>query len=565
MACRLTLENHFRGYPTIVDDFSDVPMQLRSGRGLVYISLYNGVTLRGCRSSQSGSVLQAAIEATEKTIVDRRHGSRLKRSELDEVWIDINILLPGTDVSERNLRSLEQKIELGVHAVGIRKEGEKGRSSGANFKAAVPINKGYTLEILLRRLGRKAGLGREAWRDQTVRIIRYESLHFREQFTHRFRESGSQELYRGTPVVRQRDVTRQNLERAVHLAGNFLANHVTQRGRLTYEYDPQQSERRFSNRAVAVLRRLAATWILAEIGKFLGSPRMQRAARRSLAYLAERFFQTDSASGTGFLVVQDKAGIGTAGFMLSALSAVDDESFLPGVREQLARYILHLENREGGFFYPMSLPDRNFKFDSKQLYYPGEAMTGLMSLYSITEDKLLLEPLFRVLPYYRNLFRQHDGRINMAAWMAKPYAALYKATGDKEVGQFVLEVCDVVVERQLGLEQSCFDRIGGFSNRSNYCAAGVYLEAVAEGFPVAQSLNDQRRMHDYEVTLLLGMRFLLQGQYGSADVLQRPDARFLAGGFRTSPFQPVVRVDNVQHAACAILRTLQCLDLRYVL
>ncbi|MGM0554730.1 MAG: AMMECR1 domain-containing protein [Pseudomonadota bacterium] len=564
-ACRLTLENHFSGRRTRVEDFEDVPASLRSGGARVFVSLYNGQTLRGCCASQSESLLQSAIDATRRTIRDQRHGERLQRSELHSTWIDLNILLAPERVMHTDSKALGEGIELGVHAIGLERDRPDGRPARAFFKANVPVNHGYTLKATLGRLSRKAGIGRAGWQDPEVRVSRYDTLHFREIFTHRFEPPRVQEMFRGSPVVRQSDVTRQALERSLRLAGTYLANHVTRNGRLTYEYDPQVPERRFSNSTVAVLRRLAATWVLADTARYLREPRQERAARRSLEHLAERFYQRDPDSGFGYLMTERKAGIGAAGFMLATLSTIDDEEFLPGARDELARYILAMEDREGGYFYPMSHPDKHSGFEGKQLYYPGEAMTGLMALHTRTGDDSLLEPVRRVLPYYRGLFRRHEKRINMAAWMAKPYAALFRATGEPAAGDFVLEVCDEVVGRQFQPSQPWFDRVGGFSKRSNYCAAGVFLEAVAEGYSVARQLEDQDRMQQYQAALLLGMRFLLQGQYGSSDVLQRADARHLAGGFRTTPLDPVVRVDNVQHAACAIRRTLECLEPRYSL
>ncbi|WP_018174386.1 AMMECR1 domain-containing protein [Thioalkalivibrio sp. ALJ9] len=562
-ACRLALENHFSGRRTHASDFEDVPASLKAGGARVFVSLYNGQTLRGCCASQSESVLQSALDATRRTIRDERHGERLKRSELGAVWVDLNILLAPERVLHTDAKALGEGIELGVHAIGMEKDQPQGRPARAFFKANVPVNHGYTLKATLGRLARKAGIGRAGWQDPEVRISRYDTLHFREVFSHRFEPPRMQEMFRAAPVVRQSDVTRQNLERSLRLAGDYLANHVTRNGRMTYEYDPQVPERRFSNSTVAVLRRLAATWVLADTARYLREPRQERAARRSLEHLAGRFYQRDADAGIGYLITERKAGIGAAGFMLATLSAINDEGFLPGVREELARYILSMEDREGGFFYPMSHPDKHSGFEGKQLYYPGEAMTGLMALHARTGDDSLLEPVQRVLPYYRDLFRRHEKRINMAAWMSKPYAALFEATGDRAAGEFVLEVCDEVTARQLQPSQPWFDRVGGFSARSNYCAAAVFLEAVAEGCGVARKLADRERMQRYQTSLLLGMRFLMQGQYGSSDLLKLPDARFLAGGVRTTPLHPVVRVDNVQHAACAIRRTLDCLDLRY--
>lgn len=555
-ACRIAMEGYFSKQRVEASQFTDVPENVARQDPKVYVSLFCDGRVRGCQPGQKGDMLASVLSATTSAIRKERLGERLKRSELERTYIDITVLLEPEPIEHLN-GQLSSEIELGVHSLSI--HGEQGR---AFFKSSVPITKSYSLGKTLSRLSRKAGLDPAAYKTGDVTINRYPTIQFAEELVDRFDEPRVRDLYRGSPLVRVGDVDRGSLEQALRLAAEYFKRHTNGKGRLTYEYSPATGEPSYSNSRVGVLRRAASTWIMADLAKYLNDARLLAAARRSIDLLLERHYQADRDRGFGYLLVKDTANVGSAGFVMTALTAIDDSELRPGVVEELVEFILAMESDQG-FLSPMYLPDRSDARDSKHHYYPGEAMTGLMRLYERTGDSRCPDLVARVFPFYRAFFRATDQWINMAAWVSKPYAALFRATGEREYADFVLEVNDRVAGRQYGLDEIYVDRIGSFTRNGNTGATAVFLESVADGLGVARALSDAQRIERYSATLLLGMRYLLQAQYTPSRLLQHPHGRDSAGGFKNGLFDPSIRIDGVQHCSCAILETLKQLDLSY--
>lgn len=557
-ACRIALEGYFAGKKVDASQFADVPESVRGQDPKLFVTLYRDEQPRGCRSSQDGDMLSSVLSATVKAIREDRLGGKLQRSELADTHIDITVLLDAEPVDQTD-GSLGRQVELGVHSLSVQQDDKR-----AFFKSSVPINKNFTLTQTLSRLSRKAGLESRAYKSGDTEINRYPTVQFAEDFSDRFSDPGLVDFYRGVPLVRHADVDRGSLERSLRLASRYLANHATPKGRLTYEYLPTSGERIHSNKAVSVVRRTATTWLMADLALYLNDERLRRAAKRALGYILASHYQVDEETGFGYLLVKDNANVGSSGFALAALVALDDPEIHPTATQELAEFLLAMEDREGGFLSPTYLPERSHDpTDSKHHYYPGEAMTALMRLHEATGEDRYRDPVARVFPFYRSFFRASETPVNMAAWMSKPYAALFRAGEDREHADFVFEVNDLMVSKQYGLDELYIDRIGGFSKIGRSCSSGVFLESIAEGLSVAKLVDDEQRIERYTHSLLLGMRFMLQSQYSPRAVAHHPHEAQTLGGFRTDFFDPSVRIDNVQHCCYAILNALRELDLPY--
>lgn len=80
---------------------------------------------------------------------------------------------------------------------------------------------------------------------------------------------------------------------------------------------------------------------------------------------------------------------------------------------------------------------------------------------------------------------------------------------------------------------------------------------MAEGYKVAEALNDTKRMRDYRYSILMGSRFILQGQYTEDNMFTTKNRRLTRGGIRNTVYTSSIRIDNVQHSACALLKSLE--------
>ncbi len=557
--CRIAVESHLRGEKISEADIYNVPENIKNLDAEIFVTFFKDGKMCGCRAARAEglSFVERVLRSSQSALKDDRYKGVVKRRDIPNLTIDATVFAFPTVCNVNELAELEKEIELGVHSFQIVYESKK-----AFYKNSVPITSRLNLRRSIQRLCRKAGLENDVYKDPKAKIIRYETLQFSAPYT----VNGAKNIetkFRVNKVYHQSDVTRYNLESAVRAAGAFMKTHVKRDGRFTYEYDPTNHSRSFSNSNVAALRRMASTWILAEVGQYCKEKSYINAAKRSVQYLLRRFYVYDENHDIGYMKIKNSAGLGMAGFALLATLSIDDDEFFPDVIEELKRFIFFQEDKGKGYLYPMYLPDRMNGFEGKQLYYPGEAMTGLMKYYDKYKDPDCLAVVENCFQHYSNVFDETDKKINMAAWMSKPYSALFAATQNEKYAEFVFRVNDFVIGKQFRPGIPYVDKIGCFSKAANSCSTGVFLESIAEGYRVAEIMKDELRMQNYSRALLLGLRFVLQSQYQASDCKSYEYPELTIGGIKTSLFDPSIRIDNVQHVSCALLRSLQYLKLQY--
>lgn len=557
---RVVLENFFNGQKPTPEMFFHLPEVFKTTDCKVYVSFYKQGELRACYSGgeKGDTLLVKLIQGTLNAIADKRFGGVIQHSELNDLYIDLTMMLNPRRYKGKTVSQLKKYVELGYHSIQLSCDGKQ-----AFFKSSVPIKKNYDFTKTFRRLAKKAGLDENVYDGADHVVTVYDTLQFMENFESRYSNNAAISMIRGNKITYQSMINRFQLEQSLRMAGDYMVRHTTKLGRMTYNYKPYEDDRVFSKVPVGVLRCLASIWILAEIANYFSDEHYRSVAKRALSYMIEQFYCYESDSHFGYIKVKDNANIGAAGFLMLGLLAIGEDGFYADVKQSVTRFILAMVDSEGGFLYPVYLPDKATGFDTKQLYYPGEALTALMYLYQKELHYPYLQVVENVCPYYLDLFRKSDSRINMAAWMSKAYAKVFAATGKQYYADFVFEMNDVVLTYQKGLETPYVDRIGCFSHSGNSSATGVFVESLAEGLSVAKYIQDADRIQRYSEAMWLGMRYIQQMQYHPEECKPFPHADKILGGIRSSLFDSEIRMDNVQHCACAMLKTLQGLDCRY--
>ena len=87
---------------------------------------------------------------------------------------------------------------------------------------------------------------------------------------------------------------------------------------------------------------------------------------------------------------------------------------------------------------------------------------------------------------------------------------------------------------------------------------GCIWKGLAAAYDLALQVEDEERTQRYETAIWWGIRSLRQLQFrNAADLfyISRPEA--VHGGLRTTVYDNVIRVDNVQHGMMALITLLQ--------
>jgi len=111
----------------------------------LFITLMSNKKIRAC---QSGKTDRSSLERTKldveeavvKCISDKRFGGVLSEEEVSDTEIVFTVLFNREQIYG-DLDGLEEKIELGIHAIEIENGDKK-----AYFKESVPITKNYSLK-----------------------------------------------------------------------------------------------------------------------------------------------------------------------------------------------------------------------------------------------------------------------------------------------------------------------------------------------------------------------------------------------------------------------------------
>ncbi len=549
-ASRRVLESYFSENTNLLttSDFSNVPLNVLRQKARVFVTLITNGCIRGCQSSQASNLLQSVIKAAYKAIEDERFGGSLVKKEIKDVRVEITLLLNPIEVKSHKIKLIKENIEVGIDSFSLKRDSKR-----AFFKSSVPVSHNYSLEKALKKLGKKAKIGSQAYQDPEVKIYKYPTIQFAEHFDNKSLVN----MFRYNRLFYQSKVIKEAYIRALRECGNYMANHIDNVGLITYEYDVYKDRRNNPSSPAAVIRSLASIWVLALITEYFDDDKYRQSVRSSVEYYLNRYYVYDEKEDFGYIKTGESANIGTAAFMLLCLVAINDKNFHAEEKQKLINFIQTMEDKEKGFLYPVYLPDKYSQFERKEVYYSGEALAAVMVLYERTKNKEYLAIAERVFDYYRDLFQRASKRMSMAPWMSKVYSKVFFATGDKKYAEFVLEMNDEVVKYQNSLNSKYVDKIGSFFSKGSAYSTGVYVESLAEGYRVAKALGDKERSKIYKEAIFMGNRFIIQSQYRENNMFTAKNRILTLGGIRTSVYKSSIRIDTVQHGGNALLKTLE--------
>ena len=144
----------------------------------VFVTLNNPDGLRGCigfpmpEKKLSHGIIDAAISAATE---DPRFPS-VKTNELNDIVFEVTVLTPPIVVDVSDPMEYLEKIKVGRDGLIIRHS----FSSGL-LLPQVPVEYGWNVEEFLQHTCEKAGLSRDTWKNESVKIEKFEGIIFKEE------------------------------------------------------------------------------------------------------------------------------------------------------------------------------------------------------------------------------------------------------------------------------------------------------------------------------------------------------------------------------------------------
>jgi uncharacterized protein (TIGR00296 family) len=144
----------------------------------VFVTLNNADGLRGCigfpmpDKKLSHGIIDAAIAAATE---DPRF-SPVKANELNDIVFEVTVLTPPVEISVNDPMEYLEKIKIGRDGLII------GNSfSSGLLLPQVPVEYGWNVEEFLQHTCEKAGLEKDAWKNEKVKIEKFEGIVYKEE------------------------------------------------------------------------------------------------------------------------------------------------------------------------------------------------------------------------------------------------------------------------------------------------------------------------------------------------------------------------------------------------
>lgn len=358
----------------------------------------------------------------------------------------------------------------------------------------------------------------------------------------------------GNNYISINDVTSENIENTLNLAGNWLLNSQNEDGSMKYKYLPDEDRYPKQNN---MIRQFMATLALAELYENTQDNRYKEAYERNLHFNIFHYYYEEEEFG--YIFYNDNAKLGSAAIAL--MSVLPSEKPIYNEKKiMLKNFIIFLHNESGRFrtFYIPPEADRNHNF------YPGEAMLALMMAYEKEKEPDILDTVDKSFQYYSGYFRKASNPA-FVPWQTMAIYRLYQAQKKTEYADFIFEMNDWLIQIQ---ETSCANPnyLGRFYDPSHKeygpphsSSTAVYVEGLTYAYSLAKELDDTDKMIAYRNSILLGVRSLLQLQYteyNKGNVSEENRIK-VHGGIRKTVDNPELRIDNTQHTVMALLRVME--------
>ena len=352
------------------------------------------------------------------------------------------------------------------------------------------------------------------------------------------------------PVFAQ-EPGRAQLIAAARAGGDYLVRMQKPDGSFHYYYDAATDS--FEPRRYNIVRHAGAALALLDLYGATRDAHYLEASRRAITFLKTRFRSARSGRAVYVLDYDGKAKLGASGLALAALARqiqLDRRFADRRSATRLANLILAMQRKDGSFEMRYRLQSADEQgFDS--LYYPGEALLGLIRLFKLNGGQRLLKAARRGAGFLIESQRRMD-TLPPDAWLMQALGDLYNTGPQKQFANHAIALAEAMIAEQYG-DNDRADYNGGFGpGPPRATPAASRAEGLVSAYRLARSIGDARASK-IATALKACARFQLAQQFTLQNSGSLPNPARAAGGFREGLTSPRIRIDFVQHNISSLL------------
>ena len=479
-----------------------------------------------------------------------------RRTQASPTTLQVDLI---HDVDVINLRTERAKVSnlyRGLHGLELRYGDQRRRWAPSTLLA-----QNLAFGKLLDRFQDKHGLGRAALVGPGVEVRTFDA----DQLLIPLDDSPTWRMVRGNRVVPIEDVTRDNVIALVEAQIGWMHNNLHDDGRMTYKYWPSRGQEAKSNN---MIRQWMATVCLNRIARHRGDAQaLYDLSARNIRYNLDTFFSQEG--DYGLITFREKVKLGAVALAALSIFEHPERERFRAELNALRKTVDALWQSDGSFHSFFKKP-AHVSQSENQNFYPGEALVFWAALYDADPDPALLDRFMKSFRYYRDWHLNPIHR-NPAfiPWHTQADYAIWRHTQDPELAAFIFEINDWLIDtmQQWDEDPAFPDTQGRFYSRTrpfgppHASSTGVYLEGLIDAYRLARTLHDTSRAEKYRTAMIRAMRSLMQLTFlDDVDLYYVHDRARVRGGVRTTVYDNVIRVDNVQHGLMGMLKVLATLE-----
>jgi len=498
---------------------------------------------KGSYSARKNNLAESVYVATLRTIEDTRFEGGIIEGDLKDLKIEIIIL--GDE------KKLDEYYEKGIHGLRI----EKG-DMGATYYSTVAIEGNYSLDELLGKLCKKAGLDGNCYQDEAVNIYYFSTIHFA---TTRFSDEITT-FYRCNVIDFKPEIDEEKVKKSLDLAEGWMLLNLDEEGNFNYEYNPSTGEYSTANN---MIRQLMSSRWLAERSQ--DNDILLQMHKVNLDFVLRNWYEEDG--DLGYIYFGDKSKIGAIAMALRFLTFSPYFEEYEDVAEKLANTIQYLQNEDGSLNAWYIKPDYSYDEEDLMTYYSGQAILSLVELYEKTGDEKYLDAAVKSQEYYINEYVDLMDINYFPAyvpWHTMSLYKLYSVTESDKYKDAIFKLNDRLIQMQNQDGKPYIDFLGRFydPNHPEYGvpfsgSTAVDIEGLTYAYELAELDKDYEKMYEYKKSILLGVHNRINLQFDGADMYYLSHPERVEGALRFRVDDNRIRIDTTQHTIDAFNRILE--------
>ena len=363
------------------------------------------------------------------------------------------------------------------------------------------------------------------------------------------------QYYSNDNVTLHDNLLSDQLIQSAIMAGDYLINASIDGGIFAYEYDPLKNTVDISK--YNILRHAGTVYSMLKLYNDTKNEQLLKMSEKSLAYLLSFVRSFENASCVAY---NNEIKLGGNALSIIALveytKLTDNEKQLTTI-QSLAKYIKQSQKETGEFICKRYYPTGETS-DFISQYYPGEAILALCRLYDLDKNETWLDTAENGAKYLIQIRDANYSKYELVHdhWLLMALNELYRNRDNPLYFNHSMRIAESIINMQrdgINKESVHTNWIGSYYTPPGSTPTATRSEGLIAAYELAKDFGNTTTVEKIYNAIELGIKFQLQTQFRTEEVINLPDPQQAIGGFHESLTDYNIRIDYVQHNICSIL------------